>query len=61
MAVKKDRRWNFDKEQPKEHGCWACEHNPMGMGICELTGREIPLTYCLQNVKPTWCPKGGKK
>jgi len=47
----------------KEHGCKVCKHNPMG--ICELTGKEVPSRLVIQNGVPAWCPnknkKGGKK
>ena len=56
---KKPGSWNFEKEHKPDHGCRACEHNPMG--ICELTGREVPMTYMMQNRVAAWCPKEAKK
>lgn len=56
---KKTGTWNFAKEQPREHGCRACEHSPIG--TCELAKREIPITYVLHNIRPTWCPLNRRK
>ena len=47
----------------KKIRCNDCEHNISG--ICELTGKEIGISYILnRNQKaPAYCPlkKGGKK
>ena len=45
----------------KLHNCRTCTHNPMG--VCELTGEEVPMSYALgrnQGV-PRFCPLKGEK
>ncbi len=45
----------------KERGCGSCEHNPMG--ICDLCGKEIPMSYVMRRNKgvPRFCPLKGEK
>lgn len=43
----------------KYHGCRVCKHNPKG--FCEVTGKEIPVTYAVSSGHPKWCPKGKEK
>ena len=47
--------FNFYKELPKESGCRACKKNIMG--VCNMTGKEVPLTSGVANRKPKWCPR----
>lgn len=40
----------------KLRNCRTCEHNPMG--VCELTGKEVPTSYVIGFNKglPRFCP-----
>lgn len=51
--------WDFSKYKTDERVCRSCDHNEVG--VCNINSREIPYTYALQNRRPKWCPKEGKK